>query len=119
MIDRLREVWYGQRPLGETYWLWGFLISGVVTWVLLFIAYVAVTGIHSTYPFYAYLALQIPFSIFIWVALWRSATENPGFWAAVVKVLVVIGGVFAVYGWIQLLLTGHNSLTDTYMPHTH
>lgn len=97
-MDRLKKVFNGDERLVITYWLWGFLGSIVViifTWVVLFLI-----GFFNPL---AQAIIQLPWYIFIWVSIWRSAGnyKGPGFWAILAKVMVVVGIIGSIYNFIN------------------
>lgn len=101
----IRDVWYGQRSLAQTYWGWNFLFGSILVGnvgLLLVGLIAASTGL--SFLMFIYLALVVvPVSVWVLVGCWRSATNNPGFWAGVVKFLVVIGVIVVIaYLIIQL-----------------
>lgn len=105
MVTRLREVWYGQRSLAETYWGWG--IIGTIAGYLLAVITVA-AGMSIGRPIIGFalcFVLVIPISVFLFVANWRSASNNPGFWATIVKIVVVIQVIYLVIEF-GMLFTG-------------
>jgi hypothetical protein len=94
----VKEVWYGQRSLAQTYWFWGGLIGTLVVGIgarLIAVQLVVLT--RNLFPLLLYLALWLPIYIWITVGLWRSATNHPSGWATLVKVLTVIGVPLTVY----------------------
>lgn len=97
-MDRLKKVFNGDERLVITYWVWGFLGSIVVlilTWVVLFLI-----GFFNPVGF---AILQLPWYIFIWVSIWRSAGnyQGPRFWAILAKVIVVLGIIGSIYNFIN------------------
>lgn len=100
----MREVWYGQRSLAETFWGWGVLFN-----VLLvqnagpFIVVMLTSDKYVDLIALFYLALiWIPLSIWVIVGLWRSATKHAGLWAGVVKILVVIAIILQIVPLVML-----------------
>jgi hypothetical protein len=94
----IREVWYGQRSLGETWWWWNFLVVSILLGQGLgYLMEVAVRETQSTFPAVLYLGLMLPVQIWIGVGTWRSATNHPSGWAIVAKVLTVVGVGFSLF----------------------
>jgi hypothetical protein len=88
----IREVWQGQRSLAQTFWGWHVLFNVLLVQNLGGFMIVMLVGddyVNSVALLYMVL-VWIPVWIWVIVGLWRSATNNPGFWAVVVKILVVI-----------------------------
>lgn len=97
------EVWYGQRSLAQTFWLWyglfvGLFIGGGGAVIAMMFALTTA----SMFPVYLIGALSLPINVWILVGLWRSATNNPGFWAVVVKISVVLGIIGLIVNWAQI-----------------
>lgn len=93
-MDKFKKVFNGNERLVITYWVWGFVGSIVVvilTWVLLLLS-----GFFNPV---ALTILQLPWYIFIWVSIWRSAGnyQGPGYWAIIAKVMVVLGILGSIY----------------------
>ncbi len=100
----IREVWYGQRSLEETFWLWNMLIGGIVLGqIVKLIAQAIAIDIGSLYPVYLYIAFSVPYSIWNRVGLWRSASNSEGCWAGGVKILLIIGIILEIIGWFVLI----------------
>ena len=93
-MDSFKKVFNGDERLVITYWVWGFIgsiVYGIVTWIILYLL-----------GFFGPLALtivQLPWYIFIWIAIWRSAGnyKGPGFWAILAKIMVVLGILGSIY----------------------
>jgi hypothetical protein len=104
-ISYIREVWYGQRSLGETYWLWGWLVVGtVIGGAGKFLFLMLAETLRNPFPLYLYFALLLPVVVWYNVGLWRSATNNPSGWATLVKVLYVIQVPLALVSWLGILM---------------
>lgn len=93
-MDRFKKVFNGDERLVITYWVWGFLGSIVViilTWAVLFLI-----GFFNPL---GQTILQLPWYIFIWISIWRSAGNYKGkiVWAILAKVMVVVGVLGSIY----------------------
>jgi len=97
-MNLIKELWNGDKPLVVTYWLYGILPSMVfhiidviveLNYVKLFTAY----GESLNYFIYCYLIIGFLYSIFIFVAIWRSAEKytGNGIWSALAKFAVILG----------------------------
>jgi hypothetical protein len=98
----VREVWFGQRPLAQTFWWWFILIEQIFgNYIVPFLMILLLSNFkreHSNFLFYLYVAFWILYVIWVRVGLWRSATNNPGFWARIVKIIVLLsmGPIFSL-----------------------
>lgn len=101
----VKEVWYGQRSLAQTYWLWGILVS-VIAFLGAFIAALMAIAMGNGFPFFFFVAILMPIHIWYMVGLWRSATNHPSGWATLVKVMYVFSVPYALYNWITLFSMG-------------
>ena len=101
----IREVWYGQRSLAQTFWGWGVLFNVLLVQNLggFMVVMLASDNYVNLIAFFYLALIWIPVSIWIVVGLWRSATNNPGFWATAVKILVVIVIILNVVQWATFL----------------
>ncbi len=105
------EVWYGQRSLAQTFWLWYVLFVGLFIGVGgAVIAMMFALTTASMSPAHLIGALSLPINVWILVGLWRSATNNPGFWAVAVKISVVLGIIGLIVNWAQIF-TGEPSIS--------
>ncbi len=95
----IRDVWYGQRSLGFTFWVCGFLIQGIGLGI---VGAAVVTLIANSIglPILAYIfgALLMPVGLWTLVGCWRSATNHPGFWAGAFKVYIVLSFIIIFIG---------------------
>ena len=83
------EVWDGDRSLAETYLLWNVLVGNIG---IGFIGGYLVSALNAPFLAFLYFALiAIPYTIWIVIGSWRSATKNPGAFAIAVKLLIVFG----------------------------
>jgi hypothetical protein len=99
----VKDVWYGQRSLAETFWLWNVLIGTVVLgYGGIYLVGLLIMQIRNLFPFFLYFALTLPYSVWITVGLWRSARNNPSGCATLVLGLIVIGIPLTIYNWITL-----------------
>lgn len=77
----LARLWRGQIPLGQTYWIYGVLGSIVIRIISPVIAYYMAANATSLSGFdialirYTWAAIAIAYSLFICVAIWRSANR--------------------------------------------
>lgn len=97
-MDRFKKVFNGDERLVITFWVWGF-IGGIVYSILIGII-LFVLGFFGPL---AFTIIQLPWYIFIWVSIWRSAGnyQGPGFWAIIAKVLVVLGILGSIYNFMN------------------
>ncbi len=95
----LRRLWRGEIQLPETYWIWGVacsVIQGIVVRVI------------KPPPVIDFMLLPYltAYSVFIWVAIWRSSGHyaGPRVWAELAR-LAVVGGIgMALLAILRLLL---------------
>ena len=91
-MSMIGEVWRGERSLGETFWFWGLIVSELVIGLGgMSVATSMMENSHSAYPMYLYLNVMLPVIIWETVATWRSATKHPGWWASMLKGIMLIG----------------------------
>ena len=92
-------LWRGEIPLVRTYWVFGVLFSSL----LAIPSYLIVPAISNApgsgpsasleYGMMAYAVFVLAYTVFISVAIWRSAAKYKGseIWAVLSRVMVVIG----------------------------
>ena len=92
----LTMLWRGEVPLGRTYWVFGVLFLGL----LALPGYFIVPGSSGIEPQasivfgrMAYAIFVFAYTVFISVAIWRSAGryEGPQIRAVLARVMVVVG----------------------------
>lgn len=99
----ISDVWHGRRPLGEIFWKYGFFVGGVAMYASLVVCSVISGFTNSQAPYYLWIVLTTPVNVWLYVGLWRSATRNPGGWATVVKIYVVLSAIRQVASWVRLV----------------
>lgn len=94
-MDIFKKVFNGDERLVITFWVWGFIGSLIVSLAIFFIfGFLGplLTGL-----------LGLPYSIFIWISIWRSSDKykGPSHWALISKGLVILGVIFTIYGFFN------------------
>ena len=101
-MNIVRSLWKGEIRLVITYWIYG-VVGGVVFNVLF--ALFESTGVYESDEFgvlgvvgLLLLVSWIVYSVLVFVGIWRSANnyQGPGHWAALAKIMVVVGAVSVV-----------------------
>lgn len=94
------ELWRGEVGLAKTYWVWGVLVNGVLGVIGLFI----VISIGSVPLLLAYVALSVLFSIFMCVAIWRSAGNytGPTIWMVLARIAVILGMLNLIFNMLRI-----------------
>lgn len=97
-MNKIKQVFNGDEKLVLTFWLWGFL--GSLIWGFLWGFILVAAGMTS--PMVISI-VGLVYSIFAWVSIWRSSDKYTGqkIWAILAKVMVVLGVVWTVYGFIN------------------
>ena len=99
----LKMLWRGEIPLGRTYWVFGVLFFSLLTLPGYFIVPI-VSGSANVEPSasivfgrMAYAIFVFAYTVFISVAIWRSAGryEGPPIRAVLARIMVVVGLVEA------------------------
>jgi hypothetical protein len=80
-LQIIDEIWEGRRGFAETFWLWHVLFANI------FVARI----LSAALPSVIFFPLWSIVTIWTVVGLWRCASNNPGYWAVVVKIIIVIG----------------------------
>jgi hypothetical protein len=99
------SVWRGQLSLALTFWLWWFLVVGILVNVCgVFLAQFVADMLETDEPYVWYFAAIIIGTVWTNVGLWRSAARTGGVWSVLARVLVVIAllGVIALIVWFIL-----------------
>jgi hypothetical protein len=91
----LGSIWRGEEPLATTYWLYGVVVYGLMIGV---VGTVLAVGIGSPPLFLVYLLLRFAATIFIIVAIWRSAGNYTGqkIWAILARVICILSAAHLV-----------------------
>jgi hypothetical protein len=109
----IRSLLNGDIPLVQTYWLYGFLGGTLVQFPVRLLEYNLSNAAYSENANFATLALIIVFStlsffysVFMFVAIWRSANKyhGPSYWVLLAKGMVVIGIAFVVLKIVTFLM---------------
>lgn len=91
-MNFLGQLWRGEVALVKTYWIYGVLVSFLLNGAVLLISrnLVGITG--APWLLLVFWAISILYTLFIAVAIWRSADKYPGqkVWAILAKVMVVL-----------------------------
>lgn len=92
------DVWNGRRSLTETFLLWYLLVGVVGIGVVGRGLIVAIVKSSRDYVLdYAFVFMVfIPYFIWIYVGIWRSASINESAWGVVAKIYIVITVIHAI-----------------------
>jgi hypothetical protein len=95
------RLWRGEIGLAVTFWIWGFLVFAVFRVVDVTVELNAVAVAKFIGWYYVFMAVSLAYSVFAWVAIWRSASRStakagPGL-AQLWVVLGILGSAVA-YG---------------------
>lgn len=103
-MSTLRALWRGEVPLVTAWWVWNVLVGNL----LIGQGGASLVGaIGSLFLAIVYIALASIFSVFLLVAIWRSANNYKGskFWAVIAKALCVIGVLGGAWQLLELFNT--------------
>ena len=89
-----QKFWNGELSLPQSYWVVGTLIGTAVSLLIMFI--VISIGANEALLF----VLLIPWYVFVWGGVWRSADKykGPKGWAILAKISLVLSGVRLLAG---------------------
>jgi hypothetical protein len=75
------ELWRGEVPLAEAYWVWGVIVRGI-SWLLIVVALHSVPGLGIVL-----MLVLLAYGCFISIAIWRSAGHYRGsqIWALLAR----------------------------------
>lgn len=117
MFSAIAKTFRGERPLWETYWLWGALPSAVLGVSMkvsmpLLIEHALDHPNLPTIAYYGFTCIWGAFVVFFAGAVWRSSASYKGYrvWAVLARVVVVLGAL----NFLGSLIPGahESSLTD-------
>lgn len=97
----LTDVWLGFRPLPQVFWFWGVFLHTLLDGSLFIVGYYLYSITGTSFPMTVCLAVQLPYTIWVSVGMWRSATPVYGQWSigtricSVLVVALVVGRAFA------------------------
>lgn len=102
----LVKLFKGDIPLWQTFWLFGVAFSLIYR----FLAVAIISNQHviagNGFAFFIMLfgCLGIAYQIFIWIAIWNSASKYRGntLWAILAKVAVAVSILFALFEMFAL-----------------
>lgn len=117
-MDALKKLWKGELSLALTFWVFGVLVSLIFRLFFYYINqnYIWFTIKFGNYPIYFLSGISLIYSLFIWVAIWRSSDKYKGsqFLVAVAKLMVILGALhtFVDYktGILSRLFNQENNL---------
>ena len=101
----LKILWRGEIPLVRTYWVFGVLFLSLLT-IPSYFTVPIVSGSANLEPSastvfggMAYAIFVFAYTVFVSVAIWRSAGRYEGqpIWAILARVMVVIGLIQAAF----------------------
>lgn len=105
-MDLIRDLWHGDIPLWKTYWLFGWLVG-----MFFYFAFVCIecdkSTLFSTCPgliiMLVFSLFVLAYTIFIWIAIWRSAHkyQGPRGWAILARVAVIISIIKGIQGFLE------------------
>jgi len=95
MMNLLKELWRGDVPLVKTYWIYGVVVSAVLS-VLLRVLW-GMPAVNSVFAL-VWIATTV-YGVFIAVAVWRSAGKYQG-----PKVWMILARVMAVMSILRTIL---------------
>ena len=89
-----QKFWNGELSLPQSYWVVGTLIGTAVSLLIMFI--VISIGANEALLF----VLLIPWYVFVWGGVWRSADKykGPKGWAILAKISLVLSGIRLLAG---------------------
>ncbi|ASQ46163.1 hypothetical protein [Legionella clemsonensis] len=94
LLTPLKKLLNGDIPLWITFWVFGVLVITVINIGFYIIATHLITIINKvgTLPIYILILLAMIYTLFIWIAIWNSATQYKGskILALFTKVIVIL-----------------------------
>lgn len=94
-MELIRCLWRGDMPLVKTYWLFGVVASIMFNITFTYIGYQddTFTSGFGGFIVLGWLLFYFIYSVFICVAIWRSANKYQGLqrYAVLAKVAVILG----------------------------
>lgn len=103
-----KKLWKGEYPLWVTFWIFGVLINVLfrVSFYYIEANYIAFLKNFGIYSIYLLFFIAIVYSVFIWIAIWRSANNYKGsqFLAAAAKLTVILGALNMLFNYNTGLL---------------
>ncbi|MBC15769.1 membrane protein of unknown function [Pseudodesulfovibrio profundus] len=90
-MNFLRQLWRGEVALVKTYWIFGVLASFLLNGIVLLLSR-SLAGTGAIWPMFVFWFISIIYTLFIAVAIWRSADKYTGrkVWAILAKIMVVL-----------------------------
>lgn len=111
----IARLFRGEVSLPITYWVFGVLIGNVAFPIILKIIefnFLEVTSSHvGTWSVLGFSSVAIGYSIFMLIAIWRSASKYQGraIWAGLARVAVVLGTLALIVNFIIGLQQGSDT----------
>ena len=97
----LQRIWRGEESLPRTYWLYGVVVNGLI---ISLAGTLIVAQLASPPLMLLYILFTLASSVFILVAVWRSAGHylGPKVWAILARVVCVLGALRLIKELIDL-----------------
>lgn len=96
-MGTIKKLWKGNLSLFLTFWLFGIAIFIIFRLLFYYINqnYIEFTSKFGSYPLYFLSSVSLIYSLFIWVAIWRSSDKYKGsqYLAAAAKLVVILGAL--------------------------
>ncbi|KTD06924.1 hypothetical protein [Legionella jamestowniensis] len=100
LFTPLKTLFYGEFPLWATFWIFGVLVITLINIGFYFIISNIITIVNKigTFPIYGLILLAMIYIIFIWIAIWNSASNYQGskILAILTKVIVILSVAFTL-----------------------
>lgn len=88
-LKAAKELWRGGMPLRQVFWIYGFGVVLLFKWS---VRALSDTGWSQNPIYFAAVAAAVVYSVFIVIAVWRSALRFEGekFWAYAARAAIVL-----------------------------
>lgn len=103
-----KKLWKGEYPLWVTFWIFGVPVNILfrVSFYYIESNYIAFLKNFGIYSIYLLFFIVILYSVFIWIAIWRSSNNYKGsqYLAAAAKLTVILGALNTLFNYNTGLL---------------
>jgi hypothetical protein len=100
------RLWRGDVRLGITFWVWGFLVLLILRGLDAMLVRQLSTFTTYLEYYYGFIGLSIAYTIYIWVAIWRSANKSDA------SVGPGLAKIWVVLGFFQSMVTYTTLIVD-------
>lgn len=98
MTDWIGRLWNGEESLPRVFWEYAILYGTIASLVASGLMYAALAADAPMWTVVVAYFLNSPYTVFVTVAVWRSAERyrGPGHWAHAARIVIVVWAILTI-----------------------